>query len=281
MRVYFWGTRGSIPAFGPDTGGLGGNTSCVSITQDNTLLILDAGSGIRRLGVETGLERYEHIHILLTHLHMDHIQGLGFFKPLFYPEAVVHIWGPSSTNTSLSDRLKRYLSPPLFPIRLKEFPCKLFIYEVPFDTFSIGPFDITASYILHPGPTIGYRITNRRSSLTYIPDHEPAIGQNPFPISSEWTSGYTLAQHTDLLIHDAQFTPEEYPGRIGWGHCTIEHALLFAELAQVKRLFLFHHDPGRTDQDMDMFYHKYVAPKNYSFEVNFAREDDVVVLPDM
>ena len=276
MEIKFWGTRGSLPAFGSDAHAFGGNTSCVSVHQDETLLILDAGSGLRRLGSSINESSIQNIHILLTHLHFDHIQGLGFFKPFFNPESEVHIWGPPSSKSTLADRLKRYLSPPLFPIQLRDFPCKIHLHEIPVGPFDILPFSIEAAYVCHPGPTVGYRIERNGAVLTYIPDHEPALGVKNFPISAEWTSGYSLAKDADILIHDGQFTNEEYVGRVGWGHSSIEHTLKFAEICRAKRLLIFHHDPGRTDEEIQRFYKDYVESGTYPFKVEFAWEDQLI-----
>jgi phosphoribosyl 1,2-cyclic phosphodiesterase len=251
MKVTLWGTRGSLPSAGPDTVRYGGNTSCVEVRCENrTCLILDAGTGIRRLGtaVEADLARVD---ILLTHLHMDHIQGLGFFDPLYRPNLDVHVWGPPSTTLHLRTRLARYLSPPLFPVNLRELPCNLALHDVPLGRFRIGGLEITAALICHPGPTVGYRIREGATSVTFLPDHEPALGARRFPGEPDWTSGFDLAEGADLLIHDAQYTKTEYLARIGWGHSSIPHAAAFATAARVKRFVTFHHDPSHEDATLD------------------------------
>jgi ribonuclease BN (tRNA processing enzyme) len=191
------------------------------------------------------------VDLLLTHLHMDHIQGLGFFRPLDEPDQEVHIWGPPSTTLDLRARLSRYLSPPLFPVRLRELPCRLTLHDVPLEGFEIGALRISVGLVCHPGPTVGYRISEGDVSVAYLPDHEPALGARQFPDSPEWTSGYDLAAGVDLLIHDSQFSPAEYAQRAGWGHSTVAHALQFAARAGVKRLVTFHHDPGHDDATLD------------------------------
>jgi len=251
MRVTLWGTRGSLGSPGAETARYGGNTSCVEARgTEGTVLVLDAGAGIRRLGatLPTTLRRVD---VLLTHLHMDHIQGLGFFAPLYDSETEVHIWGPASTTLLLRNRLMPYLSPPLFPVRLRELPCQLILHEVPCGGFDIGEFHVTSTLIGHPGPTVGYRITTPRATLAYMPDHEPALGVRRFPLSRDWTSGYAVAAHADLLLHDAQYSSEEYPSYIGWGHSSLTDALAFAALAEVKQFVPFHHDPAHTDADLD------------------------------
>jgi ribonuclease BN (tRNA processing enzyme) len=213
------------------------------------LLVLDAGTGIRRLGAALA-GTCRRVDILLTHLHMDHIQGLGFFEILHDPEVDVHIWGPVSPAASLRRRLARYLSPPLFPVRLRDIP-RLTLHEVADEEFTVGGAQITAAYVCHPNPTLGYRIQADGAAVTYLPDHEPALGAPRFPLSPEWTSGYALAAATDLLIHDAQYTAEEYNAHIGWGHSSLSQALAFAACAGVKHLVPFHHDPTHTDDDID------------------------------
>ena len=251
MRVTLWGTRGSLATPGNETVRYGGNTSCVEVRgADGTLLILDAGTGIRRLGANLGPDAGR-VDLLLSHLHMDHIQGLGFFRPLDQPGHEVHIWGPPSTTLDLRTRLGRYLSPPLFPVRLSELPCSLTLHDVPLEAFEIGSFKIAAALVCHPGPTVGYRITENGASIAYIPDHEPALGVRQFPEASEWTSGFDLATGVDLLIHDAQYSAVEYPRHVGWGHSAVRHAIAFATAAKVKRLVTFHHDPGHDDVALD------------------------------
>jgi len=252
VKVTFWGTRGSLAVAGPDTLRYGGNTACVALEGAGApLLVLDAGSGIRGLGAAVAADTTS-VHILLTHLHMDHIQGLGFFAPLFAPDREIHIWGPPSNMQSLHDRLTRYLSPPLFPVVLRDLPSRLALHDAPTDVpFTIGNLTISASPIIHPGPTLGYRINDGRVTVAYLPDHEPALGSRQFPEPAEWMSGFDLAWQADLLIHDAQYTDAEYEARTGWGHSSVHQAVAFGEAARVKRLALFHHDPSRDDAALD------------------------------
>ena len=253
MNVTLWGTRGSLATPGAETARYGGNTSCVGVIgRDGTVLVLDAGTGIRSLG-STIAASVHRVDILLTHLHMDHIQGLGFFAPLFRADLEVHIWGPVSSHISLRERLMRYLSPPLFPVSLRELPCMITLHEVPCGEVRIGEFRVSSALVCHPGPTVGYRITDAQGSvLTYLPDHEPALGASAFPtLPLAWTSGGALAASADLLIHDSQYSAAEYPSHVGWGHSSFKDALAFAALSDVKHLVPFHHDPSHTDIDID------------------------------
>ena len=161
MRVCLWGTRGSIASAGPETVEYGGNTACVEVEgRDGTIVILDAGHGVRRVG-DTYREP-RRLDILLTHLHMDHIQGLGFFAPLFRDGFEVHVWGPPSTTLDLRSRLTRYLSPPLFPVRLRDVAAHLELHDVPMGEFEIGGLRVQRDMVIHPGPTVGYRHLRRR-----------------------------------------------------------------------------------------------------------------------
>jgi phosphoribosyl 1,2-cyclic phosphodiesterase len=250
LRVGLWGTRGSIASAGPETVAYGGNTSCVEIAgADGTTLILDAGTGVRRVG-DTYREP-RRLDILLTHLHMDHIQGLGFFAPFFRDDFEVHIWGPPSTTLDLRSRLTRYLSPPLFPVRLRDVAAQLELHDVPGGPFQLGALTVCAEAVIHPGPTLGYRISDGSSTVAYVPDHEPALGARDFPTDAEWTSGHDLALDADLLIHDVQYTTEEYVQRQGWGHSRVSDAVSLAAMARARRLVTFHHDPAHDDTALD------------------------------
>jgi ribonuclease BN (tRNA processing enzyme) len=182
---------------------------------------------------------------------MDHIQGLGFFGPLYDRKIDVHIWGPASSVLTLEARLSRYLSPPLFPVHLRDLP-RVVCHEVPRPPFDVGPFRISTSLVCHPGPTVGYRIEAKEGVATYLSDHEPALGlKNGRWPAPDWISGYDLAENADLLIHDAQYTDDEYRRRVGWGHSTYRHAFEFASQVGAKRIIPFHHDPSHDDEMLD------------------------------
>lgn len=250
MRVCLWGTRGSIASAGPDTMRYGGNTACAEVEgRDGTIVVLDAGTGVRRVG-DTYREP-RRIDILLTHLHMDHIQGLGFFAPFFRRDFEVHVWGPPSTTQDLRTRLTRYLSPPLFPVRLRDVAARLELHDAPAGRFEIGGLEVTAQAVIHPGQTLGYRISDGESTMAYLPDHEPALGMNGMPDKPDWTSGHDLAAGADLVLHDAQYTADEYRERVGWGHSRVTDAVDLARLAGARRLVTFHHDPAHNDATLD------------------------------
>jgi len=248
VRLTVWGSRGSIASAGPETQRYGGNTACVEVEADHDeVLVLDAGTGMRQAGIAHAGDGRP-VHVLLTHLHMDHIQGLGFFRPLFEPGREVHIWGPPSTTLALRARLTRYLSPPLFPVRLTDLGSTVVLHDVEVAPWRIGSLTVSAATVIHPGPTVGYRVGDNETAIAYLPDHEPALGGFR---GSDWTSGYDLASGVDLLLHDAQYTEAEYAQRVGWGHSSINDAVSFADLASAKRLALIHHEPEHSDDQID------------------------------
>jgi phosphoribosyl 1,2-cyclic phosphodiesterase len=251
MAVRVGGARGSLPTPGADMVRYGGNTSCVQVTlSDGTHVILDAGTGIRNLPADLG-DDGRHIHVLLSHLHLDHIQGLLFFEPLFHAESTVTIWGPSAPGRSLESRIGRYLSAPLTPLDVRELPCQLDFRNCPVAEWNIGPARIRAETVTHRGPTLGFRIEDADTSLYYLPDHEPALVGDLADLESEWISGYSLAYDVDLLLHDCQYTDGEYPAHMGWGHSALSHTLQFAHRCAARQTLLFHHDPSHTDDDLD------------------------------
>jgi phosphoribosyl 1,2-cyclic phosphodiesterase len=275
VNVRLWGTRGSLPTPGASTQGYGGNTSCVEVTtgQADHVTVLDAGSGIRNLGAALA-PPIQRVDVLLTHLRMDHIIGLGFFAALRNPELEVHLWGPASTTLALSERLTRYLSPPLFPVRLRDLPCRLTLHDVPLGAFELPDMEVRAGLVCHPGPTVGYRIHDGTATLTYLPDHEPALGARHFPEPSAWTSGYDLAADADLLIHDAQYTPLEYDEHVGWGHSSLAHARAFASHTGARHLIAFHHDPAHDDDCLEHMYAQDAEHAGGSPRITAAREGD-------
>jgi ribonuclease BN (tRNA processing enzyme) len=243
----------------------------VEVSNEQNRLILDAGTGI--LGLD--FEIYAHlprIDILLTHLHMDHIQGLAFFKPLFNKDMEVHIWGPGGTSDSLKSHLNRYLSPPLFPLSIRELPCKLQIHEVSNTIFNIGSFEITSAFVIHPGPTVGYRIKEDTKIITYIPDHEPMVGSQELYKNDNWVSGLPLCKNADVLIHDTMYTEEEYQTKIGWGHSSTEHVIQIARRASIKKLYLFHHHPEHSDAFLEQMLQDVKQRNKEAFEILLATQ---------
>jgi phosphoribosyl 1,2-cyclic phosphodiesterase len=253
MLVRIWGCRGSLATPGRETLRYGGNTSCVEVEcGDGTRVIFDAGTGIRALGRRLAANGTDPIHLCLTHLHLDHIEGIGFFAPIFNPEQEVHLWGPRSSVRSLDERLARYLSAPLFPVELSDLPATFSFHDVEDEPWEIGGARLEAAAISHPGATVGYRIEADGRSLAYLPDHEPAVGVELERLTSDWVSGFALAEGVDMLIHDAQYTDAEYLDHVGWGHSSVSQAISFGRMTAVRQMLLFHHDPLHSDDDLDV-----------------------------
>jgi phosphoribosyl 1,2-cyclic phosphodiesterase len=250
--VRVWGSRGSIAASGAQTIRYGGNTSCVELrTDDGSVIVLDAGTGMRELGAQLALEGVREVHVLLSHLHLDHLQGLAFFAPLYDADTTIHLYGPPSPLQSLSERISAYMSDPLFPVHLAHVPSDLQMHDAPYESMAIGSATVLACPLAHRGPTVGWRIEDAGRSLVYMPDHEPAMVTRLETADPSWVSGAGLAHEADVLLHDAQYTEEEYPSHRGWGHSSIAHVVQFARLAAVRRLVLFHHDPSHSDAELD------------------------------
>jgi ribonuclease BN (tRNA processing enzyme) len=191
----------------------------------------------------------------------------------------VHIWGPASNAGSLHSRLSRYLSPPLFPILLRDLPCKLTLHEIGNSSFEIGPFHIESRFVIHPGATVGFRVSGENSVFTYIPDHEPRLGGVYFPTDKRWVSGIDLALDADLLLHDGQYSSIEYQHKQGWGHSSMDDAVKFAELAGVKHLLLTHHDPFHTDAQLNGLLADLKERKRYTVAYELAAEGMTIELP--
>lgn len=221
----------------------GGNTSCVEVRgPGETLFVLDAGTGIRRLGIALAAERPKRVNLLLTHMHLDHVEGLGFFGALFDPECSISVWGPRPDELSLEERISSYVSPPLFPVPFENVPARVRFQEVWEDSWEVDGLRVSCAPVRHPGRTVGFRLEEAGASFTYLPDNEPAL---------EAGSGLSLARGTDVLLHDAQYTAAEYETRVGWGHSAIPDFAAFVTEAKPGRVFMFHHDPTHADDTLD------------------------------
>src|SRR5438034_1360501 len=252
--VTFWGTRGSIPTPGAHTARYGGNTPCVAVEgPGGQLVILDAGTGIRALGLQL-VERQNgavNAEILLSHAHWDHIQGLPHFKPFFSPGNAVRIWGSRQGTTSLEAILRQQMDPAVFPIPLDALSAKLTVQQVDPGEFTVGAFRVRAMRLRHPGTTLGYRLTPAAggASMAYVTDNELGSGGH-YDTPASWRKDLVaFLAHVELLIHDAMYTPEELEAHRGWGHSTFEEAVALAAEAGVRRPVLFHHEPehGRAE----------------------------------
>lgn len=263
MKIRFWGTRGSLATPGPTTLRYGGNTSCVELrTQGGALLVFDCGTGARNLGLsllESGAKGVEGS-ILLGHSHWDHIQGFPFFGPIFLPESSFTIYAPSGGDKCLSDVLAGQMEYTYFPISIDQLGAQISFRDLGEDRFAIGEATVRTQYLNHTAVTLAYRVTSGGVSVVYATDHEPYAQTLWY---TEPTRGQRSVVHqgdqrhieflagADLLIHDAQFTQEEYGQKLGWGHSPMEYVVDVAAEAGVKRLALFHHDPSHSDEQMD------------------------------
>jgi phosphoribosyl 1,2-cyclic phosphodiesterase len=252
LRLKIWGCRGSVPTPSAETTLYGGNTSCVEVLldDDETALVLDAGTGIRMLGLDLARRGKRHVHLLLTHLHLDHLEGLRFFAPLWDENVTLDVWGPRSPVSSLQDRILRSFSPPLFPLDLRDVPSRVRFHDLPGERLELAQVSLSSALVLHPGATLGFRLESGGSSLAYLPDHEPALGGID-AVSLDWLSGGELARDADLVLHDAQYSEDEYGAKIGWGHSSVADAVAFARAVAARGLVLFHHDPDHSDRRLE------------------------------
>jgi phosphoribosyl 1,2-cyclic phosphodiesterase len=242
MRLRVWGCRGSLATPGPETVRYGGDTSCVEVrTPAGGLIVLDAGTGVRQLGLSLG-GAVKELDLLLTHMHLDHIEGLGFFAPLFDPECTIRVWGPRPLEGSLEELIATYLSPPYFPVPFERIPGAISFTELGAESFEIDDVVVTSTPVCHPGSTLGYRLSQNGASFAYIPDNEPALDRD---------SGLAVSGGADVLFHDAQFTDEEYETRVGWGHSAMTDFVTYLAEAAPRRAVMFHHDPAHADGKLE------------------------------
>jgi phosphoribosyl 1,2-cyclic phosphodiesterase len=299
MKIKFWGVRGSIPCPGPHTVKYGGNTSCIEVCFDEAdrCIIIDAGSGIRELGNDLLSRKHspplKSIEIFITHTHWDHIQGFPFFSPIYNPDMQIQIYGPAMyDNETLMDAMAGQLSYRYFPVRQAELASKVIYTELKEGCFDLGDgIQLKTKYLNHPLMCLGYRFEYRDKVVCMVYDTEPfhnlfctnpddpsyddAIIKEGEQAAKEGNQGisdfYTGA---DILIHDAQYTQDEYDAcRKGWGHSPIEGTIDEVKQKKVGHLVLFHHEPVRTDKQLDQLAKRYCKPneKNKT-KILFAKE---------
>jgi phosphoribosyl 1,2-cyclic phosphodiesterase len=268
MNVTFHGVRGSTPCDGPHLARYGGNTSCVAIEVDGQgPIVFDLGTGLRNLGLsvlEAGNAADFHGTVLLSHLHWDHVQGLPFFVPLHCPGSTLDVYGPRQYEGPLGEVFGGMMRPPYFPITPEQLEGTVRFHDVDNDDFPVPgtTAKVRSRWIRHVGPTLGYRLEWQGRSIAYLSDHGQGCGAAP-PGHGDFGGSpaddyipdevLDICDGVDLLIHDAQHTPDEFENKRHWGHCTIDYAVHVAREAGASTLALFHHDPIHTDEQIDGF----------------------------
>ncbi len=271
MKVKFWGVRGSVATPGQDTVRYGGNTACLEVSDDKHLVILDAGTGIRPLGLDL-LKRVPkgtkiNGHLFITHFHVDHIQGFPFFNPFYAPDNHFTIYGCEGAGKKLESIFMGQLSPEYFPVTLKEMPAELKFVQLTTRPVTLEGWTISPTYVNHPGLALGYRLDGGGKRVSYITDNEPFryllrqqggaknifddLDKGAVELEREDKNLVEFVRGSDVLIHDAMYTIDEYKTKLSWGHSFVEFAIEVAVQAEVKQLVLFHHDPMRSDAMVD------------------------------
>ena len=247
INVAFHGVRGSTPCCCPTLQRYGGNTSCVSIeAEDADPIVLDCGTGLRMFGATLDDGPVD-VHVLVTHLHWDHIQGLPFFTQLKHADTTFNVYGPGEDGESMGESFARFMTPPFFPIETGHLPAAISFADALDGDFELDGAQIMARPVPHTGTTAGFRVTRNGVSVAYVPDHQQPLDDATVVAPSV----LELCDGVDVLIHDAQFTPEEFEIKADWGHSTPEYAVEVARQAGVKTLVLFHHDPAHDDDTVD------------------------------
>jgi len=297
-RIRPWGVRGSIPVPGKGTVHYGGNTSCVEVRADGEIIILDAGTGIRLLGLALDKEfgpRSMKLTLLISHTHWDHIQGLPFFSPAYNQKNVIRVLGYEGARAGLAKILASQMETPFFPVRLRQLPSHLAIEELKEMKFDIGNVEVRSKFANHPGICAGYRLATSSGSIAYFPDNEPyerlklqlasrdGITEDEARnfATAERTKMVEFLQGCDVAIMDTQYTDEEYAKHISWGHSSLSSVVSLALDANVGKLLLFHHDPNHDDQMIDKMVehaHVLVAESGKPLEVEAAREGAEILL---
>ncbi len=296
----FWGVRGSVPVPGPTTVRYGGNTSCVELRIGGEVLILDCGTGIRALGDDLQDEFQGQplgLSLLITHSHWDHVQGFPFFQPAYEARNQIRVFGFEGAREGLAGIFSGQMESPYFPIGLGQLPSHVVFEELKRMEFNVGRIPVRAAFVNHPGICVGYRIEADGCPIVYVPDHEPflrkLIASQPAGEAAAGVAATDFARREDerfiefirdagVLILDAQYDEPEYRAHVGWGHSCVEDAVDLAIRGRARRLFLFHHDPSHTDEQLDGMLQQARAlavARGSSIQIDLAREGLQVELP--
>lgn len=249
MKIRFWGARGSIPVSGPEYIRYGGDTTCVEIRgAGGEILIVDAGSGIRRLGNALAREEYDRLNLLFTHVHWDHILGFPFFRPLYFSNTRIDVYGCSFADSTLRTIFTDTMAPPYFPVKYDEILAEMRIEQVCDRAFDIGGIRVETVFLSHPNHGQGFRFTEGGRSFVFLTDNELGYSH---PGAASFDDYARFCRGADLLVHDAEFTEADYRTKRTWGHSTWNDALRLALASGVRSLGLFHHNQERTDEGVD------------------------------
>lgn len=291
MKIKFWGVRGSIPSPGPNTQRYGGNTTCIEVrTDDNDLIILDGGTGIFPLAQQLLKELPVTAHIFNTHSHWDHIQGLPFFIPIFIPGNSIHLYGAFDPISGAGPEriMNIQMQYSYFPVREAEIQSRMhYLTVMPHEVIKIAETTITPTLLSHPVVNLGYRIECRGKSMFFTGDHEPhyniyepsddGYGEYQALIDEQSAAIVEAIKGVDILIADSSYTIGEYPSKKGWGHGTFDSCIEMAKAAGAKILYCTHHEPTRTDDDLEKVFAEAVARHACKdLEIRLAREGDEI-----
>ncbi|HEX2038975.1 MAG TPA: MBL fold metallo-hydrolase [Acidimicrobiales bacterium] len=247
MKLTFYGVRGSCPCPCEANRRYGGNTASVALeVEGEPPILFDLGTGLRLLAASQPHDGTFRGTALLTHIHWDHVQGLPFFPPVDRPGARLDVYGPAQEGGTLAEVFDDFMRPPYFPVQFSDLRGDIRFHDVLDDDFEVGSAKVKVRPVPHCGPTLGYRVDWQGVSIAYVSDHQAPLG-----LDTVADAVVELCEGVDLLIHDAQYTPEEFAEKSHWGHCTIDYAVLVARESGVRRLCLFHHDPAHSDDQMD------------------------------
>ncbi|MDY6967433.1 MAG: MBL fold metallo-hydrolase [Spirochaetota bacterium] len=284
LKITFFGVRGSIPVPGPSTVKYGGNTSCFELRSDKgDWIIFDAGTGLKVLGESLDLSKSHDISIFISHPHWDHINGFPFFPPIYIPGNKITIYGSGTFESSLENIITGQMKYTYFPVRTAELQAELHYKEIKEDSFSVGNFHVESHLLNHPVTCLGYKIKYMDKVFVYLGDNEPYY--NVFDddddevniFASEMNRQlYDFISGADALVTDSQYLPSEYKSHRGWGHSTTHDVINMAILTNVKKVFFFHHEPIRTDKEIDYIvdhYRRKVEEKGYNLEIYAAMEN--------